>query len=50
MDWLFGGHIHALSPEGYLGDPAAYEAVDVEGYLNDMSERLVQAMTPGGAA
>ncbi len=40
MDWLFGGHIHELSPQGYLGDPANFENVDVEAYLDDFARRI----------
>lgn len=44
MDWLFGGHIHELSAQGYLGNPAAYPAVDVEAWLEDMALRLYEGM------
>lgn len=42
--WLFGGHIHALSPEGYLGSPAEYDAVDVEKNMADYSQRIFSAI------
>lgn len=40
MDWLFGGHIQELSHQGYLGNPAAYAAVDVDAWLEDTAHRL----------
>ena len=44
MDWLFGGHIQELSPQGYLGAPAEFEGVSVEANLNDYAERITQAI------
>ncbi len=42
--WLFGGHIKALSSEGYLGIPADYENVEVESYIDDYTERISDAI------
>lgn len=44
MEWLFGGHIHELSAQGYLGNPAAYGAVDVDAWLEDTVQRLYEGM------
>ena len=44
MDWLGGGHIHALSPQGYLGAPAAYADVDVGQNLDDYAQRITRAI------
>ena len=42
--WMIGGHIHALSPAGYLGAPADFETVAAEDHLNDYAQRLYQAI------
>ncbi len=42
--WLFGGHIHDLSPQGYLGDPAKYQAADAHGFINDYALRVADAI------
>lgn len=44
MDWLFGGHIRELSPQGYLGAPAEFEGVSVEANLADYARRITQAI------
>jgi creatinine amidohydrolase len=44
MAWLFGGQTARLSPEGYLGDPAAHAAADAAGFLQDTAERIAEAM------
>ena len=43
-DWLFGGHIHELSAEGYLGSPADFEHVNVEENLKDYACRITEAI------
>lgn len=44
MTWLFGGHTRELSPEGYLGAPADFEAVAVLKNINDIAERVSEAI------
>jgi creatinine amidohydrolase len=44
MDWLFGGHIHELSAQGYLGAPAEFESVSVEANIADYAQRITQAI------
>lgn len=43
MTWLFGGHTAELSPDGYLGSPADFGAVDIEAMMLDVAERLTEA-------
>lgn len=40
MEWMFGGKTKELSPNGYLGNPKAYEAVEVEKHIEDYAERI----------
>lgn len=47
MEWLLGGKTREISPNGYLGNPALYGAVDVETHLNDVAERYVRAILGG---
>lgn len=42
--WLFGGHIKELSPEGYLGAPAYYDSVDIQGNIDDYAFRISEAI------
>ena len=42
--WLIGGHIKELSPEGYMGAPAFYDSVDVQGNVNDYAARISEAI------
>jgi len=42
--WMFGGQLKNLSPEGYLGSPASYESVNITQYLDDYSNRYVDAI------
>lgn len=42
--WLFGGHIHELSSQGYLGSPGSYIYVDIDAYINDYSRRVSTAI------
>jgi creatinine amidohydrolase len=44
-DWLWGGHIKELSPEGYLGSPAEFEHVDVTKNVEDYASRISIAIT-----
>jgi creatinine amidohydrolase len=44
MTWLWGGHTQELSPEGYLGAPADFETVDVLKHINDLAERVSEAI------
>ncbi|MFZ6026214.1 MAG: creatininase family protein [Chloroflexota bacterium] len=44
MAWLFGGHTQELSPEGYLGAPADFESVAVLANLDDIAERIAEAI------
>lgn len=43
-DWLFGGHIKELSPNGYLGSPADFEDVDVQKNIDDYACRISEAI------
>ncbi len=43
-DWLFGGHIKELSPDGYLGAPADFEGVDVQKNVEDYALRTSEAI------
>lgn len=43
-DWLFGGHIHALSSQGYLGAPADFESVLAQENIDDYADRITQAI------
>jgi creatinine amidohydrolase len=43
-DWLFGGHIRELSPDGYLGTPADYPQVDVAAHIKDQASRITEAI------
>ncbi len=43
MTWLFGGHTAELSPDGYLGAPADFGAVDIEALMHDTAKRLAEA-------
>lgn len=43
-NWLFGGHIHELSPSGYLGSPSEFGNVAVEDNLNDYAQRIYSAI------
>ena len=42
--WMFGGQLKQLSPEGYLGSPSNYEAVDVIKNIEDWANRITQAI------
>lgn len=42
--WLLGGHTKSLSPDGYLGAPADYESVKVIRNMNDIAERVSEAI------
>jgi creatinine amidohydrolase len=44
MTWLFGGHTKELSPEGYLGDPAGFENVEVIKNMSDIADRFSEAI------
>ncbi len=44
MEWLFGGHIKELSPQGYLGAPADFDGVDVQAYLEDAAQRICEGI------
>lgn len=44
MTWLFGGHTAQLSPAGYLGAPADFETVTVLKNINDIAERVSEAI------
>lgn len=44
MTWLFGGHTKELSELGYLGAPSDYEGVDVLKNLNDIADRISEAI------
>jgi creatinine amidohydrolase len=44
MDWLWGGHIHSLSSEGYLGSPADFETTDAVKNLDDVACRVSEAI------
>lgn len=44
MTWLFGGHTKELSPNGYLGAPADYEGVEIIKHLNDVANRIAEAI------
>lgn len=44
MSWLFGGHTKELSAEGYLGAPVDYEGVNVLSHLNDIANRVSEAI------
>jgi creatinine amidohydrolase len=44
MTWLFGGHTRELSPDGYLGAPADFETVEVLKNINDIAERVAEAI------
>jgi creatinine amidohydrolase len=43
-DWLFGGHIRELSPDGYLGAPAEYPQVDAAAHVSDRASRITEAI------
>jgi len=42
--WLLGGHTESLSPNGYLGAPADYEGVEVIHNINDIADRVSEAI------
>ena len=42
--WLFGGHIHELSEQGYIGNPAAYARVDAGRHVEQLANRIAQAI------
>jgi creatinine amidohydrolase len=42
--WLLGGHTRSLSPDGYLGAPADFEKVAVLDNLNDIADRVSEAI------
>jgi creatinine amidohydrolase len=44
MEWILGGKTKELSPNGYLGNPKAYEAVEIETHINDYVERISQGI------
>ena len=44
MTWLFGGHTKELSSAGYLGAPADFESVDVIKNINDIADRISEAI------
>jgi creatinine amidohydrolase len=43
-EWIFGGHIKELSPEGYLGAPSCYDSVDVKENIDDYAVRISEAI------
>lgn len=43
-EWLFGGHIKDLSPQGYIGSPADFEQVDVQKNVDDYAFRISEAI------
>jgi creatinine amidohydrolase len=43
-EWLFGGHIKELSPEGYLGSPTDFESVEVVKNIEDYAYRISEAI------
>lgn len=43
-EWLFGGHIKELSPQGYLGAPSYYDRFDVEANVADNAQRIAEAI------
>ncbi len=40
MEWILGGKTKELSPDGYLGNPKAYETVEIESHIDDYVERI----------
>ncbi|MBI4928936.1 MAG: creatininase family protein [Anaerolineae bacterium] len=48
MTWLFGGHTKSLSADGYLGAPAAFDRVEVLRNINDIAERVSEAILAHG--
>lgn len=44
MEWLFGGHTAALSPNGYVGAPARHADVDAHAFLADAARRIITAI------
>jgi creatinine amidohydrolase len=44
MTWLYGGHKKQLSPEGYVGAPADYVTVEAMKNINDIADRVAQAI------
>lgn len=42
--WLLGGHTQSLSPDGYLGAPADFEAVAVLENIHDIADRTAGAI------
>jgi creatinine amidohydrolase len=44
IEWMFGGKTKELSPNGYLGNPKAYEAVEVEKHIEDYTERIIKGI------
>lgn len=44
MAWLFGGHTAELSPQGYLGAPAEFGRVEVLKNVEDIAERVSEAI------
>jgi creatinine amidohydrolase len=44
MKWLLGGYTKELSENGYLGSPSEYINVDVERNINDIAERITDAI------
>jgi creatinine amidohydrolase len=44
MSWLLGGQTADLSPNGYLGAPADFAGVDVAKNIDDIADRITQAI------
>lgn len=44
LKWLFGGHIKALSSQGYLGTPSNFEKVDAQRHIGDQADRIANAI------
>jgi creatinine amidohydrolase len=44
MSWLWGGQTRELSPDGYLGAPADFETVEVMKNMQDIAERVSEAI------
>lgn len=44
MTWLWGGYTKQLSPNGYLGAPADFRSVDVMKNIDDIANRVSEAI------
>ena len=43
-EWMFGGKLKEISPQGYLGSPAFYESVDIDKNIEDYAQRISEAI------